>query len=53
MAEVESLVVLEERVRKLEEKIFGPLPKDAEYPEVSIPNIYTELMSQNMSYVSQ
>ncbi|KAK3880500.1 hypothetical protein Pmani_014015 [Petrolisthes manimaculis] len=34
MAEVESLVVLEERVRKLEEKIFGPLPKDAEYPEV-------------------
>ncbi|XP_042231308.1 uncharacterized protein LOC121872561 [Homarus americanus] len=33
-AEVESLHVLEERVKKLEEKIFGPLPKDAEYPEV-------------------
>ncbi|KAK7072725.1 hypothetical protein SK128_001453 [Halocaridina rubra] len=31
---VENLDVLEERVRKLEEKIFGPLPKDAEYPEV-------------------
>ncbi|XP_064121484.1 uncharacterized protein LOC135225866 [Macrobrachium nipponense] len=30
----ENLEVLEERVRKLEEKIFGPLPKDAEYPEV-------------------
>ncbi|XP_069954476.1 dynactin subunit 3 [Cherax quadricarinatus] len=33
MAE-ESIQVLEERVKKLEEKIFGPLPKDAEYPEV-------------------
>ena len=34
--EVENLDILEERVRKLEEKIFGPLPKDAEYPEVRL-----------------
>lgn len=33
-AEPESLDILEDRVKRLEEKIFGPLPKDAEYPEV-------------------
>ncbi|XP_071522615.1 dynactin subunit 3-like [Panulirus ornatus] len=30
----EDLLILEERVKKLEDKVFGPLPKDAECPEV-------------------
>lgn len=34
--EPESLDILEDRVKRLEEKIFGPLPKDAEYPEVRV-----------------
>lgn len=38
--ETESLDILEERVKRLEEKIFGPLPKDAEYPEVRVMHGY-------------
>ncbi|XP_063859510.1 uncharacterized protein LOC135100479 [Scylla paramamosain] len=34
MAEGRGLTDLENRVKLLEEKIFGPLPKDEEYPEV-------------------
>ena len=33
-AEHETLEILEDRVKRLEEKKFGLLPKDAEYPEV-------------------
>ncbi|XP_050726811.1 uncharacterized protein LOC127003805 [Eriocheir sinensis] len=34
MAEERGLTDLENRVKLLEEKIFGPLPKEDEYPEV-------------------